>query len=113
MNVLAVLWWVLALGGLIPTTVFLWRFRPRWPIRQPSLIINGFALLAWLSYLRSVLVVASRGWVPEFPDVVSTSISLGVGALADGLLILLLISFLRYRKRWQAERNENGREDQR
>lgn len=110
MNWLAVLWWGIVLAGLVPTTWFLLRFRPKWPIRSPSLIINGVVLAVWITYLRSALVVAVSGWVPSFRSGASTAISLILGALVDGLVILMLVTFLRYRRQWQNERT-NGQEE--
>lgn len=106
--VTAVLWWVIVAAGIVPTTWFLVRFRPRWPIRRPSLIINGLVGVLWLGYLRSALVVAASGWSPKFQGVAGTAISLTLGAGIDVLLILMLVTFLRYRRQWQNERSEDG-----
>lgn len=106
MNVLAFVWWVIVLAGLIPTSWFLLRFRPRWPIRSPSLIINGVVLAAWIGYVRSAWTVAASGWVPTFrAGVIGTTVNLGLGAVVDGIVILMLIKFLEYRKQWESERS--------
>lgn len=96
--------------GLIPTSWFLWRFRPAWPIRRPSLIINGLVLVAWLTYVRSATIVITRGGAPAYRGVFDAVISLAFGALVDGLLILMLVTFLRYRSKWHAERGNDGKE---
>ncbi|MEU8274900.1 hypothetical protein ACFYOK_29350 [Microbispora bryophytorum] len=105
MTLHAVAWWAILLGGLVPTTWFLVRFRPAWPIRRPSLIVNGLVGVIWLVYLRSALLLATNGWTPKYIGVVDTVIMVVLGAAADGLLILLLDTFLDYRK----ERNERDR----
>jgi hypothetical protein len=101
-----VAWWLVVAGGLIPTSWFLYRFRPAWPIREPSLIVNGMVFLAWINYLRPALVVAASGGVPRFPSAAGAVISIVIGAAADYLLIRLLVAFLRYRKQWQARQGK-------
>ncbi len=106
MSVAAILWWILIAAGLIPTSWFLWRFRPAWPIRTPSLIINGLVGVAWLTYIRSVFVIVAQGGEPTYRGTLDAVFSLGIGALVDAVLILLLIAFLKYRKRWQMEQEK-------
>jgi hypothetical protein len=106
--VVTVLWWAVIVGGLVPTSWFLWRFRPAWPIRSPSLIVNGLVAVAWLMYLRSALVMATHGGVPAYDSWVDTALSLGLGGLVDILLGLLLVTFLRYRRQWHEERSEKS-----
>lgn len=111
MIVAVVLWWVALLGGLIPTSWFLWRFRPAWPIRRPSLVINGLVFVAWLGYVRSlVTVIVAAGWVPTFKGVGDAVVRLGLGGIIDTVLIMLLIAFLKYRQEWlhQLDRTNGG-----
>ncbi|MGI5162603.1 hypothetical protein [Microbispora sp. CA-102843] len=106
MTLIAVTWWAILAGGLIPTSWFLVRFRPAWPIRRPSLIVNGLVSVIWLVYLRSALLLATNGWTPKYTGTVDTVIIVGLGAAADWLLILLLATFLDYRKdRHERERS--------
>lgn len=100
----AVIWWVLQLGGLIPASLFLIKFRPAWPIRQPSLIVNGVVFVAWLAYAKSIVVVALQGGVRDFRGVPDMVASLALTALGDVLLALMLAAFLRYRRDW----HQNG-----
>ncbi|MEV8638079.1 hypothetical protein AB0395_41150 [Streptosporangium sp. NPDC051023] len=102
----ATVWWVLQLGGLIPSTWFLMRFRPQWPIRRPSLIVNGLVLVAWLAYVKAVIVVLLRGGTPTFVAAPDTIASLFLAAVGDTLLALMLATFLKYRRDWQERLNE-------
>lgn len=106
-----VIWWVLQLGGLIPATLFLIRFRPAWPIRQPSLIVNGIVGVAWLAYARSVVVVALQGGVRSFRGVPDLVASLALTAVGDVLLVLMLAAFLKYRRKWHDQLKDPQEED--
>lgn len=112
MIVVAVVWWALVLGGLVPATLFLVRFHPRWPLRRPSLIVSGLVLVVWLMYVRSAAAVAAGGWVPRYRDGLGLVIELAVIGVADWLLILMLSTFLRYRRQWRKQRH-GGRADSR
>ncbi|MEV7804977.1 hypothetical protein AB0O28_18710 [Microbispora sp. NPDC088329] len=98
MTLITVTWWAILAGGLVPTTWFLVRFRPAWPIRRPSLIVNGLVGVIWLAYLRSALLLATNGWTPKYTGAINTVIMVVLGVAADWLLILLLATFLDYRK---------------
>ncbi|MEU8279805.1 hypothetical protein ACFYOK_04600 [Microbispora bryophytorum] len=98
MTLTTVTWWAIIAGGLIPTSWFLVRFRPAWPLRRPSLIVNGLVGVIWLVYLRSALLLATNGGTPKYTSPIDMGISVVLGVAADGLLILLLSEFLRYRK---------------
>lgn len=106
-----IIWWALQLGGLIPATAFLIKFRPAWPIRQPSLIVNGVVFVAWLAYARSCVVVGLQGGMRDFhgpPDLVA---SLALTVLGDVLLIMLLAAFMRYRRDWHDQRDTTEEEE--
>lgn len=100
MSLWTVVWWALMAGGLIPTTWFLVRFRPRWPLRSPSLVVNGLVLIAWIFYMRSAAVIVANGGTPTFRGPADIAIRLGSMVLVDPLLIGLLALFLKYRRRW-------------
>ncbi|MEU8196327.1 hypothetical protein AB0C10_21325 [Microbispora amethystogenes] len=104
MTLHAVIWWAILAGGLVPTTWFLIRFRPAWPIRRPSLIVNGLVGVIWLIYLRSALLLALGGGRPRYTGPVDTAIVIVLGLAADLLLVLMLATFLDYRR----ERHDGG-----
>lgn len=104
MTLEVVAWWALTLGGWIPATWFLVRFRPRWPIRPASLVILGFVGFAWVLGSRSLISVAIHDWTVTFTGTADMLNRLGTTVVADALLIGTLALFLRIRRDWPDDR---------
>lgn len=96
-----VLLWGSLVAGLIPMTMFLSAFRPSWPIKSPAYLISGLVLAIWIGYVRIGAVLAIRGWVPRMDGWADTIASIGPLIVIDGVVIGLLVAFLRYRTAWR------------
>ncbi|MFD9949810.1 hypothetical protein ACFWYW_55925 [Nonomuraea sp. NPDC059023] len=92
-----ILLWGGLLGGIVPMSWFLIKFRPAWPIRSPAYLISGLVLAIWIAYVRVAAVLAIRGWVPRMDGIADAAASILPLILVDAMVIALLVKFSRFK----------------
>jgi hypothetical protein len=112
MTLIGVVLWAGLLGGLVTAAWFLLTFRPAWPPRSPAFVVWGLVGVIGVLYGRHALLLAVRGWMPQYEGAGDAVISLTLLALADAALIALLVKFQQFRTAWRAELRRRKEEDQ-
>jgi hypothetical protein len=97
-------WWVVLLAGLVPSGWVLARYRPaRWR-EAPAILIRGLLVVTFLAYLRPLVSLVLAGGVPDWRGSGwQAAWSYGLLIATDLLLLLLLRTFVRYRRAYRAE----------
>lgn len=85
--------------GLGLSGAFLLLHRPRQWMRPQSLLVSGCAVLPLLSMGRALILTIMRGGPQPSHGLLDTAISLGLLAAVVAWQALLLVVFLRFRRR--------------
>lgn len=96
--------WVVLLTGLLAAGMYLRVHRPRQLLRAATINADGWVIIIFLLYLRSVVLLALRGHATyqSLPDAL---VALGFAAGIDALLVYRVVSFRRFQAAYRAEQS--------
>lgn len=83
--------------GLGLSGAFLLLHRPRHWARVEAINSAGWVVLVAILYARSIALLVIRGGPAPYRGAADTAVSLGVGFLVDVLLVLRLVSWMRFK----------------
>lgn len=90
------IWWAVVIVGLLASGTFLTIHRPSNWFRTRAFNATGWVIIIFCLYLRSAIIVLVTGTTPTYRTFWEITFSLVFGTAIDILLIVRVVSFLRY-----------------